>query len=466
MSILQLFETKRKVSLEEINELISKGYSVDEIYIDTQVSYYDGGYGYALYQTALIYAIENFTDEHIILDNVQALLAAGANPNIRGTFLKTPLMYAAQLGVTDVVQALLDAGAEPNTQDIKGKTALIESSNPDYEMNLDTIKLLLKAGADPNIQDNKGRTALVTMCDYSSVGIEYVSVLLDAGADPNTGFGGPLLGLISYPTKRYNDDILEVMHLLLNRGADPNIKDQSGNTLLMRTFKFTHRKDLSIRIAKVLIKFGADLNIQNLKGHTALMKCDNDIKVTRFLLDAGADPNLRDIYGKTVLMKAIRPFIVETRSKLSSSLFEYLIVLLEGGADPNVGDIFGRTIIMTLVTYATFEQLKKLFKYCDIHAIDNYGRNVINYAIETHIDDAIVKYLLTHGCYPNWNYLHNRSINIESKLSDSLVLKCWDQTIRSLKFYLQNISPKSFIDHPLLYRNNYDKEINKSLVLF
>ncbi|MBB6048764.1 ankyrin repeat domain-containing protein [Armatimonas rosea] len=54
---------------------------------------------------------------------VQALLAAGANPNATDNQGRTPLMWAAKSGLPDLVEALLKKGADPKRKDKAGKTA-------------------------------------------------------------------------------------------------------------------------------------------------------------------------------------------------------------------------------------------------------------------------------------------------------------------------------------------------------
>jgi Ankyrin repeats (many copies) len=54
---------------------------------------------------------------------VQALLAAGANPNATDNQGRTPLMWAAKSGLPDFVEALLKKGADTKYKDKAGKTA-------------------------------------------------------------------------------------------------------------------------------------------------------------------------------------------------------------------------------------------------------------------------------------------------------------------------------------------------------
>ncbi len=55
---------------------------------------------------------------------VKALLAAGADPDVRDKRGRTTLHYAAAKDkvLLEVVEALLDSGADPAARDIEGKT--------------------------------------------------------------------------------------------------------------------------------------------------------------------------------------------------------------------------------------------------------------------------------------------------------------------------------------------------------
>ena len=93
------------------------------------------------------------------LENVQALLAQGAQVNIKDHFGGTALIYAAMMDEnTEIVKLLLAHGAEIEAKDHEGKTALIHAawSNDNQE----TVKVLLAHGARIDATDHEGNTAL------------------------------------------------------------------------------------------------------------------------------------------------------------------------------------------------------------------------------------------------------------------------------------------------------------------
>lgn len=127
----------------------------------------------------LLCDVENWVagDPQFILDAI----AAGEDVNATPEGASPPLIKAIMIGLVDMVQPLLDAGANPNITDSYGTTALLAASNaPDTG----TIPLLNAAGADVNAANARGETAL----HFAAAGIitpQYLPLLLNAGADVN-----------------------------------------------------------------------------------------------------------------------------------------------------------------------------------------------------------------------------------------------------------------------------------------
>ena len=151
------------------------------------------------------------------LGQVKALLAAGADPNT--TIAGMPALNYAVSSSTEVVQALLEAGAKPNVPDNLHFTALMCAVN--YERSpLEMIQALLAKGADVHVRNpNNGLTVLMLAVN-AGVNPNIVKELLKADADPNIQMANGRTALIIAVVKNRHVDIV---HALLEAGADPNV---------------------------------------------------------------------------------------------------------------------------------------------------------------------------------------------------------------------------------------------------
>ena len=104
------------------------------------------------------------------------LLAKGADIESKDQWGDTPLMRAVG-GNPEVVKMLLEKGADVNVRNLEGETPLMQAYQEE------NIIALLNKRADINAQDNKGYTALIhAITQYN---LEKVKILLDHGADKN-----------------------------------------------------------------------------------------------------------------------------------------------------------------------------------------------------------------------------------------------------------------------------------------
>jgi len=111
------------------------------------------------------------------MDQVQALLAQGADVNAKFKNGYTALMFAALDGHTDIVKALLAQGADVNAKGSEGGTVLLIAARYGHS---DTLKVLLSKDADISAKDNKGVTAL--MAAKKKGYKEIIHILKEAGA--------------------------------------------------------------------------------------------------------------------------------------------------------------------------------------------------------------------------------------------------------------------------------------------
>ena len=140
--------------------------------------------------------------------------------------------------------------------------------------------------------EKKSLVSLFESCrnDDSGCTLELVSQLLRDGADPNEAghsSARPLQGSVQ------NGLSNDVLHALIQAGADVNGTDAGGHTALMAAAEQgwgpQERLDM-------LIDAGADVNAQDENGLTALMQVARagiSVEHARALLNAGADPNIK-----------------------------------------------------------------------------------------------------------------------------------------------------------------------------
>ena len=114
---------------------------------------------------------------------------------------------------------------------------------------------------------------------------EVAEALLKKGADPN-------LHHYCYPPLMETKDI-NLVKLLLDHGAEPDIVDENGRTALMNSF--------DINLVKLLLDRDATINLQDKYGRTALhhLNLTNDPEISKLLKERGADLELEDNLGMT-----------------------------------------------------------------------------------------------------------------------------------------------------------------------
>jgi ankyrin repeat protein len=207
----------------------------------------------------------DLTGKDQVVKIVKALLAHGANPNLRlklqrnvGTINEislqgaTPLVLAAEVNNLEAVRALLAAGADPRIPTEQGTTALMLAAGGGTDIQrmrtpeerataVETAKLLLEAGTDVTAVGQYGWTALHAAAYQGLTDVIELLASKGAGVNEMDAFGQTPLSIalavltqdigarrLQIP-RRYRKDVAE---LLLKLGATP--LDKSGVVVVLQ----------------------------------------------------------------------------------------------------------------------------------------------------------------------------------------------------------------------------------------
>ena len=215
----------------------------------------------------------------------------------------TALVFAAREGDMESAAALVEAGAPVDQTTEYGWTPLLTAVN---NRNYRLASYLLEKGADPNLANKGGWTPLYLATDNRNI----------EGGD--------------YPVPKADMDHLEMIRLLLEKGANPNARVKE-NTLTRTIFTmqwffedgatpFVRASQSSdTALMQLLLKHGADPKLATANGDTALTACagigwvegvtyersaKENLEAIRMLLDLGLDANGANNEGRTPLMGA------------------------------------------------------------------------------------------------------------------------------------------------------------------
>ncbi|MDF2051341.1 ankyrin repeat domain-containing protein [Arthrobacter sp. Cr_A7] len=116
---------------------------------------------------------------------VKELISRGGNVNAKDSIQDSAFLYAGAEGFNVVLQLTLAAGADVASINRYGGTALIPASEHGH---VETVRILIAAGVPVNHVNNLGWTAMqeaILLNDGGPRQQEVVRLLLEAGADPD-----------------------------------------------------------------------------------------------------------------------------------------------------------------------------------------------------------------------------------------------------------------------------------------
>ena len=245
------------------------------------------------------------------------------------------------------------------------------------------IHILLQCkNIDLNITDKpKGYTALMYACINKHIHIDIIKLLLTH--KPHN---------INIVEREYN---YTVLHICINEMSSfMNIIDR----------KCHNSEDFYIPRIKLLLKHGADVNVRDRQGKSILccilegsLEIEYKNELTELVLESGADVNTMSAEGETPLLYA---WFNPTSTHLAP-------FLLERGADVNACDEKGMTILMRACLLYTITNtppvaVKQLLDHgANVDAVNETGNSALMYICQADVRNtthtAVIDLLLTHG---------------------------------------------------------------------
>jgi uncharacterized protein len=339
---------------------------------------------------------------------VARLLNAGADPNSRDVLGGTPLLTASWLGNASVVSLLLSHGADANAIHREAGASALEYAV--LKGRADIVQSLLAAGADVEKKYRGGQTVLHLAAARTSVTVldqliaargnlaatddlgntplddavlhnrpECVRSLLDHGASlhylhPADGRGA----LHEASVKGY----APIVNLLISRGADPALRDRSGQTPLDLALDYKNAA-----VVALLLKLGRTISGSQASGEQAMESAalKNQKKVAQLFLNRGANVGALNRTGGTPLHDAALGGSVDVINEL-----------LEHGANIDAQDReSGATPLMLAVSMDRLSAARLLLtKGANPRITDHLGNTALDRALK--IDDPDLVKLLRH----------------------------------------------------------------------
>lgn len=314
-----------------------------------------------------------------------------------------------------IFKLLLDAGIENNIKNDNGDTPIDILSN----QRVNPILLSILKGEYDFNNPNCTTNLTSTMSLYSAIlsnNYDVIKAHLEMGTDineiseeNNNSYALSPLGVACHILD------LESVELLLKKGANPNLKNNNGETALANWFKWNGstyfstekaREDTVNKMMSLLLEYGLNINdaIDN-ESNNLLIKASEYLSISsisngksipseviKFLLKNKVNINLTNIEGQTALMILCKTVFRDG--------IDWVIELLENGANVGSIDKNGYTVLMYTAlnteSGVALEIAKLLYDFGDIKIsyVNNDGQSAMDIAVENN-NENLVNWLLT-----------------------------------------------------------------------
>ena len=369
--------------------------------------------GYESYES-LIHVLKKGVDincvnshgENVLIYLVKQIIAYSQNSEIDPQEEKN---------LIELIPALIEEGIDLTHCDNDGENALSLATKA---LHIDTVQALLEYDCDPNVVNSANENSLSIACMMGNKALDLIYLLLDFGASPNIADkdGKTLIEKLidielfkksgkrlKASERRYIDekhDYLMILDgVLTNAEAQLNKLNSKGEPYIFEAITYGN-----IGLIKLMVKHGADLNQIDENGLNIIYKTIGENKTFRREIDQknfytnlkaiiglGANVNAKDSYGGITLHKAILDNDIQT-----------VKIIMHGGANINAIDNRGRNMVHNTVWKSKINTFKLIHSFNKklLNEPDKFGVLPINYAAFLGYTDMVLD-LLEHGSHLN-----------------------------------------------------------------
>ncbi|MBN2135920.1 MAG: ankyrin repeat domain-containing protein [Acidobacteria bacterium] len=303
-------------------------------------------------------------------------------------------LTAVTMGELDLAFDLLSKGADINYLDREGWGALhwaVRAERPE------SVKFLLEHNPQVDLKTiEENYTALHLVCKtkyrMKKNRLQIAEMLLNAGADPDVkdeSSTTPLHMAVTYGFK-------ELVVMLIQRGAQINAETGYHNLTPLHEAASAG----NLELVKMLISMSADVNADGRSGWTPLHAA-KDAEVAKVLVEAGAKVNAVSSKGLTPLSEAIAKgdrqlseYLISVGADVTHKLTKTNRTLLHYAGNPDVADL--------LINSGIDPFQKDTWGYTVLHTAVMWGKKqLVEYFISLGLDiNAKITWFIRNDDYP------------------------------------------------------------------
>jgi ankyrin repeat protein len=225
------------------------------------------------------------------LDFVKYLVQArNANVNVKDSFGRIPLTYAAKTGNLDVFMFFEMSDADMSAKDNDGRTVFMYAADGGH---LNICQYLEATHSELiHLKDNRGLTALFFAADRGHLNVCQFLATTGAELTAQDKFGiTPLMMAAS-------QGHLNVCKFFCEAGVELSMRTKDGMTAFMYGCNGGH-----VRVCQFLQEHDVDINCKAIDGDTGLLLAvrNNQWDVCEYLLDQNVNLEDEDYFGRTAL---------------------------------------------------------------------------------------------------------------------------------------------------------------------